>query len=199
MKSNIPIKTLLIGEARCGKTSMINQLLYQNIDGDYRIHNELFYPYSVSVDGNEYPLQIFDTKGDEKYRKLNGVYFPNSKIVLFVFDMTNRASFEKIKDYWNDVMLTRKRRENDFCVFVVATKADDILNYAIKDEEVDEFCKENGYEWKLVSSIVTDEVIDLFNLIVEKYVRGHYRKNHYPIFRLLNKKENNNKKSDNCI
>ena len=185
MKSNIPIKTLLIGEARCGKTSMINQLLYQNIDGDYRIHNDLFYPYSVYVDGNENQLQIFDTKGDKIYRKLNEVYFSNSKIVLFVFDMTNRSSFEKIKDYWNG--------ENDFCVFVVATKADDILHYAIKEEEVDEFCKENGYEWKLVSSIVTDEVIDLFNVIVEKYVRGHYRKNHYPIFRLLNKK------IDNCI
>lgn len=84
MKSNIPIKTLLIGEARCGETSMINQLLYQNIDGDYRIHNDLFYPYSVYVDGNEYPLQIFDTKGDEKYRKLNEVYFLIQKL-FFLF------------------------------------------------------------------------------------------------------------------
>lgn len=44
-------------------------------------------------------LQIWDTAGQERFRALNKTFYKNSLGAMVLFDLTNRASFEKL-DRW---------------------------------------------------------------------------------------------------
>ena len=44
--------------------------------------------------------EIWDTAGQEKYRALAKVFYKNAAVCILVYDITRRASFEEIKNYW---------------------------------------------------------------------------------------------------
>ena len=45
-------------------------------------------------------ISLWDTAGQEIYRSLNHIFYRDAKIVLLVYDITNRRSFEEMKTYW---------------------------------------------------------------------------------------------------
>ena len=45
-------------------------------------------------------IKIWDTAGQEKYRSLAKKYFKDAAVALIVYDITNKISFEEIKNYW---------------------------------------------------------------------------------------------------
>ena len=44
-------------------------------------------------------MELWDIAGKEKYRSLIKIFVKDSRIVIFVYDITTKASFEEI-DYW---------------------------------------------------------------------------------------------------
>ena len=42
-----------------------------------------------------------DTAGEEMFRSLNACYYRKADCCLLVYDITNRQSFEEIKNYFN--------------------------------------------------------------------------------------------------
>lgn len=44
-------------------------------------------------------LQIWDTAGQERFRSMAPMYYRNAKAAILVFDLTNEATFEKIKEW----------------------------------------------------------------------------------------------------
>ncbi len=47
-------------------------------------------------------LSIWDTAGQEKFDSLTKLYFKDSEAVLFVYDVTNKLSFEKTRKWVKD-------------------------------------------------------------------------------------------------
>ena len=47
---------------------------------------------------NSVTLDIWETAGQNQ--EINKILFNNSKVVIFVFDFTNKKSFDGIKNYW---------------------------------------------------------------------------------------------------
>jgi len=45
-------------------------------------------------------LQLWDTAGQENYRGLTKIFYKDAKIIVLVYDVTNKRSFEEIKNYW---------------------------------------------------------------------------------------------------
>jgi Ras-related protein Rab-8A len=96
-------KAILIGEAGVGKTCIIVRL----VSKDYR-------PNVISTTGASYAsyimefeeydkklnLQLWDTAGQENYRGLTKIFYKDAKIIILVYDVTNKRSFEEIKNYW---------------------------------------------------------------------------------------------------
>ena len=53
----------------------------------------------VEINKKRYHVEIWDTAGQEKYKALTKIFVKDSKIVIFVYDITTMSSFEEV-DYW---------------------------------------------------------------------------------------------------
>ena len=45
-------------------------------------------------------FEIWDTAGQEKYRSLAKVFYKNAAACVLVYDITNKKSFDELKNYW---------------------------------------------------------------------------------------------------
>ena len=98
---NSPIKIILIGNSNVGKTS-----LYKKIKGEKFTENtnttlirscfEKLHEYK----GYLYRYSIWDSVGQEKYRSVNESLYKGAEVAFLVFDVTDKSSFDDIKDYW---------------------------------------------------------------------------------------------------
>ena len=94
-------KVVLIGESGVGKTSIIHYFKYETYDDSLESTNAVgFVSKELNFNGRNIKFDIWDTAGQEKYRSLTKIFYTNSNVVVLVYDMTNRESFEEIKNYW---------------------------------------------------------------------------------------------------
>ena len=100
MDEDQDIKTILVGMSGTGKTNIINALINQPFDSDQiSTQTSSFVDKYITVGKKKYHIEIWETAGQEKYRSLTKIFIKDSKIVIFVYDITTKASFEEI-DYW---------------------------------------------------------------------------------------------------
>ena len=95
------VKVIFLGESDVGKTSLINRF----VRGDFRDSETTGASYASKImEFKDYKksiqFQIWDTAGQEKYRGLTKLFYKDAKIVILVYDMTRRKSFDEIKNYW---------------------------------------------------------------------------------------------------
>jgi small GTP-binding protein len=100
-KQKITGKAILLGESGVGKTCIIKRL----IDNIFNIITPTTFGSSSTekkyvFNNTELKLEIWDTAGQEIYRSLNHIFYRDANIVLLVYDITNRRSFEEMKTYW---------------------------------------------------------------------------------------------------
>ena len=198
-------KVILLGEIMVGKTNLINILT-----GGKFNENETATSSSTSamkdllVKGNKYTIQIWDTIGQEKLRQLTKIFYNNSKIVIFVYDITERKSFEEIKDYWlNDV---EEKIGKDIIKGIVANKIDLFLNEKVTEDEGEEYAKSIGAQFLVTSAKAygpakfEDFLIKLYEEYLDKYEtnsseRKNSKKNKNIV---LNKNTGNNQRKKCC-
>ena len=44
----------------------------------------------------------WDTAGQERYRSIAKIYYQDAHIAILVYDITKKASFDEVKNYWID-------------------------------------------------------------------------------------------------
>ena len=102
-EEEINCKLVLIGDVNVGKTSIISRYVngeFENkvnstIDASYKIKTVYFKQFKQSI-----KFIIWDTAGQENFRSLNKFFYRDAYIVIFVYDISNKKSFNEIKDYW---------------------------------------------------------------------------------------------------
>ena len=102
-KNLLEYKVLLIGESGVGKTSIIkryccNEFSSQHnktLNGQYCPKEAFIKDYNQSI-----KFAIWDTVGIANYRSLVKIYCKDASTIILVYDITNKKSFEEIKNYW---------------------------------------------------------------------------------------------------
>ena len=51
-------------------------------------------------DNQSIKFEIWDTAGQERYRALAKVFYKNAAVCVLVYDITRKASFDELKNYW---------------------------------------------------------------------------------------------------
>ena len=165
------IKVILLGESGVGKTSIIKRY----------INNE-FSTYSESTLGSTflvkdiikkkitYKLVIWDTSGQEKYHSVTNLFINNSNIVILIYSIDSRISFEGL-DYWYNMIKERLEGEK-YILAIVGSKSDLIDEEAVPEEEGKKFANSKNAIFKLVSAKSFPEGInDLFNTLLEELIK----------------------------
>ena len=95
-------KVVLIGESGVGKTCIINQFMNGKFDADSLSNlSAQFFRKNIVFSGDKnITLDIWDTAGQEMFRSLNRIFYSNSKVVVLVYDVTNKKSFDELKNYF---------------------------------------------------------------------------------------------------
>lgn len=97
----VKVKAILLGESSVGKTSIINRLndnTFSNITA--ATLGSAFIKKTYEFNNIQLTLDIWDTAGQEIYRSLNRIFYRDADIIIFVYDITKRKTFEELKNYW---------------------------------------------------------------------------------------------------
>ena len=99
-------KIVVVGESYIGKTSVILRMCgYPYEENQPGTISASLVITNVAIDNKIIKLEIWDTIGYEIYRSLNRIFLKNADVVLFVYNVGKRRSFNEIKAYhYEDVI-----------------------------------------------------------------------------------------------
>ena len=164
------IKTIIVGMSGTGKTNIINALIDQPFDSDkISTLTSSFVDKYIEFNKKKYHIELWDTAGQEKYRSLTKIFIKDSKIVIFVYDITTKKSFEEI-DYW--VSTVKEILEEEPVYGLVGNKKDLFEKEQVEEELGRNKADEIGALFKLTSAKTERVAInDYLNELLEEYLK----------------------------
>ena len=163
------IKIILVGDSGTGKTNLITVAAGFDFNSNTLTTTSCSYIQKIiKKENKEYKINLWDTIGQEKYRSLTKIFLKDSKIVIFVYDITNRATFESLK-FWkktiDDVL------GNGPVFGVVGNKIDLYYEEKVKEEEGDEYANSIGAKFLITSAKNDSKSFSIFiEQILEDYL-----------------------------
>ena len=166
----IKCKITLIGESTVGKTSIIKQYISNIFNRDIlsTIGGEREYK-SIVINGKKVRLVFWDTAGQEKFRSLSRIFLNKSNIVVFVYDITKRDTFEKLKEIWYPTAIQILGKEN-VVYGVAANKSDLYENEEVKYEEGEAFAKSINAIIKETTAMNHKQIEELITDLVKSFL-----------------------------
>ena len=164
------IKTILVGMSGAGKTNIINAMIDQPFDSNkISTLTSSFVDKYIVIKNKKYHIELWDTAGQERYRSLTKIFVKDSKIVIFVYDITTRESFEEI-NYWVE---TVKEILGESPIYgLIGNKKDLFMNEVIDEDTGKNKAEEIGALFKLTSAKNERGGINEFmKELLEEYLR----------------------------
>ena len=148
------IKIILLHESGVGATVLIDVFFGKEFN-EYPCPTSSSYSFygELKHKKNTYKYTLWDTVGKEPYRAINKMFFKDAQIIIIVYSIVDRNSFEEV-DFW--IKYVRDNIKNDkYIMALVANKSDLFMEQRISEEEGKELAKKNGMEF-LTTSAKTD-------------------------------------------
>ena len=161
-------KEVLIGETGVGKTCIIEQFINQefNENQESTLTAQFCRKDFEFPGGEKISLDIWDTAGQEKFRALNRIFYKNAKAVILVYSITNKKTFDEVKNYWYDQI--KQHCDSNVIIAIAANKCDLYENRQVSDEEGEEFAKSIGAFFASTSAKNDSGITNLFENIAMK-------------------------------
>ena len=187
---NIALKITLLGESQVGKTSIINRYIGQDFKEEYKpslsgYYNKKYFDY----ESNEKFLDIWDTSGNENLKPLNKVFIKKAKGVIFVYDITNKESFDKLK-YW---VKEAHDQAGEFKSIIFGNKSDLYTDQKVSEEEGKKLANEIGANFCLVSAKDNINIKEGFENLIDQILPNRYFKKENS-YKLQNNEKNTGKR-----
>ena len=184
-------KVVLIGESGVGKTCIINQFMNGKFDANsLSTLSAQFFRKNIVFSGDKnITLDIWDTAGQEMFRSLNRIFYSNSKVVVLVYDVTNKKSFDELKNYWWGQI--KENCNNNIIIALAANKCDLYEQRQVSDEEGEEFAENLGALFASTSAKNDSGITKLFEDIASRILDPDFN------FRANEQKKNNHKGNEN--
>ena len=170
------IKIILLGETGVGKTNLINVFFglkfEDQIDSTLASYcNEGKFNYN----NESYNYAIWDTAGQEKFRAISKLFIRDAQIILIVYSIINRKTFEQVNFWLNFVK--ENVENNTYILGLVANKIDLYEHQIVKDEEGIKIAKENNIDFLVTSALKSPETFRKFvNKLLVKYIEKEGQK-----------------------
>ena len=170
------IKIILLGETGVGKTNLINVFFglkfEDQIDSTLASYcNEGKFNYN----NESYNYAIWDTAGQEKFRAISKLFIRDAQIILIVYSIINRKTFEQVNFWLN--LVKENLENNTYILGLVANKIDLYEHQTVTDEEGKKIAKENNIDFLVTSALKSPETFRKFvNKLLVKYIEKEGQK-----------------------
>jgi len=163
-------KVLVVGEGAVGKTSIATRYTTGGFKESHLMTvGANFMLKNLEMEsGDVVRLSIWDTAGQEKFRKVVETYYKGGKGVLLCFDITNRKSFEEI-EYWRD---TTKKNVPNAKFILVGNKSDLDDQRVVSTEEGETLAKEWGTSYFETSAKLNSGIDECFLKLTHLMLSG---------------------------
>ena len=171
----VDAKVVLVGESGVGKTSIIKQFTAHSFDPDCQASiSSQFSSKVVNINDTKKAIRfdLWDTAGQEKYRSLAKIFYKDARIIIFVYEITNKKSFEGLQNYWY-------QQVNSSClpnvIFALVGNKNDLYNISeVNEEEAMKWADSIGAIFQTTSALSNTGIDVLFQLVGKKFLNPNF-------------------------
>ena len=189
------IKVILVGETGTGKTSLINTATGKKFTEGEEISSIKcsYVQLTKIIEDREYTIDLWDTIGQEKFRSLTKLFFKDSDIVIFVFDITQKHSFDDL-EYWFKII---EEELGNAPIKGLAANKQDLFEYQkVDDDTIQMYADKKGIKYKFTTATNPTNFSKLIEELLIEFLKNGISENRKKIIgkKLSNKKVKNKKK-----
>ena len=145
------IKLILLGNSGVGKTSLIKSISGINPNKTEEATLSAYYLQKpFKIEDKEYLIDLWDTAGQEAYLGVTKLFFKGSQIIIFVYDITVKNSFNSLTEWIKNV---KEIVNNDYVCGIIGNKSVLFLKSQVSNEEAKKLAETEGYKFKLASAV----------------------------------------------
>jgi small GTP-binding protein len=166
------IKCMLVGDSGVGKSSILLNFTdgrfmpggCQTIGVDYGMR-------SMTIHDQKVRMQIWDTSGNERFRPIIHAHLTKVTVVVVVYDITDRRSFDTVQQYWLPYIYDQNF-PTDQRVVIVGNKADRDSDRQVSTDEGHALASLWGLPFYEVSAAtINDNIDNVFHLPAQDVMR----------------------------
>ena len=168
------IKITLIGDSGVGKTCIIFRFISNEFSANTLTTDGVSYSKKeITYNDKKMQLDIWDTAGQEQYRSLGKHFYKDSFIVILVYNITIKESFDNLKNIWLEDVVNYG--EEYKVLAVVGNKCDLYEQEAVSEQDARQFAEENNALFFIVSAKDGTNIDLLFESCVNKYFEPKFQ------------------------
>ena len=166
-------KLILLGDQGVGKSCILNRFLNDTFIEDYQATIGLdFQSKNVQIENQAIHLLLYDTAGQEKFRSLIPMYTRDANIILLVYDISNKDTFNHLPDWIRDLTNVNI---NEIIFVIVGNKIDLNAQRAVTLEEGQKFAEEHDFLFQEISAKTGIGFSELFYKKLFEKIRTKFR------------------------
>uniref|UniRef100_A0A8C3J835 RAB39A, member RAS oncogene family n=1 Tax=Calidris pygmaea TaxID=425635 RepID=A0A8C3J835_9CHAR len=160
-------RLIVLGDSTVGKSCLLHRFTEGRFPGP--LHSDPtvgvdFFSRLVEIEpGKRVKLQLWDTAGQERFRSITRSYYRNSVGGLLVFDITNRRSFEHVKDWLEEAKMHVQPFQIVF--LLVGHKCDLVSQREVTREEAEKLSSDCGMKYIETSAKDATNVEESFTIL----------------------------------
>src|SRR5438309_1672069 len=115
-------KIVILGDANCGKSSLINMFINKKFKFSYDLTIGVdFGCIDLIINDDKIRLQIWDTAGHERFRSITKSYYKSASGIILCYDVSSEDSFKNLERWLKDI---NECCEGDVPIILVGNKID---------------------------------------------------------------------------
>lgn len=127
---------------------------------------------SIHTQDDHVNLILWDIAGQSKFELMRRHFYKGLEAVILIFDLTNRKSFESIKNWYNDIKKNVVPSKESIIGFILGNKEDLASERVITSEEAIQIARELNLEYIEISALTGKNVEDSFYRLAESLIKS---------------------------
>ena len=123
---------------------------------------------TVQYGGSSIKLKIWDTAGQERFRNITNQYYKGADGIALIFDVTDRKSFDKIKEW---MMQIRCNTQADEIGLVLMGNKCDFESREVTPEDGEKLGQELGIKYYETSALDGKNINEAFNYLTGEIMK----------------------------
>jgi small GTP-binding protein len=163
-KTDYSLKLLTIGESGVGKTCLLLRYTDNKFVKTHSITIGVDYKCkTIKMNNKSVTLKIWDTAGQERFRNMTQQYYKNADGILLVFDLTDRGTFEKLRDWMSQIQNFVNRE--DLSIILIGNKCE-METKEVTKEEAENMAEEFKIKYFETSAFTGENVGKAFETLI---------------------------------